>query len=116
MKELQKKNPNYHLLVPGYDNCFECEIQLGLSGSVKFGETPDSCLQREIEEELGVTIKGEDIFTLPEGDSIHIPIDTIHGLENKTNEQLEIIEVQSGTYLGEDDIVRFEDIYDRVKS
>jgi mannose-1-phosphate guanylyltransferase/mannose-6-phosphate isomerase len=63
---------------------------------------------------IATTIKGEDIFTLPEGDSIHIPIDTIHGLENKTNEPLEIIEVQSGTYLGEDDIVRFEDIYGRL--
>ena len=40
----------------------------------------------------------------------------MHCLENKTNKSLEIIEVQSGTYLGEDDIVRFEDIYDRVKS
>ena len=47
--------------------------------------------------------------------STYIPIGTTHGLENKTNEQLEIIEVQSGTYLGEDDIVRFEDIYGRVK-
>jgi len=34
---------------------------------------------------------------------------------NNTNEQLEIIEVQNGSYLGEDDIVKFEDIYGRVK-
>jgi mannose-1-phosphate guanylyltransferase/mannose-6-phosphate isomerase len=60
-------------------------------------------------------INGEEILTLTEGDSTYIPICTTHGLENKTNEQLEIIEVQSGTYLGEDDIVRFEDIYGRVK-
>ena len=58
---------------------------------------------------------GEDVLTLTEGDSTYIPIGTTHGLENKTNEQLEIIEVQSGTYLGEDDIVRFEDIYGRAK-
>ncbi|MEO1945003.1 MAG: hypothetical protein ABGY11_11945, partial [Candidatus Thioglobus sp.] len=38
-----------------------------------------------------------------------------HSLENKTNEQLEIIEVQSGAYLSEDDIVRFEDIYGRIE-
>jgi len=55
------------------------------------------------------------ILTLTEGDSTYIPIGTKHGLENKTNEQLEIIEVQSGTYLGEDDIVRFEDIYNRIQ-
>jgi mannose-1-phosphate guanylyltransferase/mannose-6-phosphate isomerase len=58
---------------------------------------------------------GEEILTLTEGDSTYIPIGTTHGLENRTNEQLEIIEVQSGTYLGEDDIVRFEDIYGRVE-
>jgi mannose-1-phosphate guanylyltransferase / mannose-6-phosphate isomerase len=58
---------------------------------------------------------GQEILTLTEGDSTYIPIGATHGLENKTNEQLEIIEVQSGTYLGEDDIVRFEDIYGRVK-
>jgi len=58
---------------------------------------------------------GEEILTLTEGDSTYIPVGTTHGLENKTNEQLEIIEVQSGTYLGEDDIVRFEDIYGRLK-
>ena len=60
-------------------------------------------------------INGEDVLTLIEGDSTYIPIGTIHSLENKTNEKLEIIEVQSGIYLGEDDIVRFEDIYGRVK-
>jgi len=60
-------------------------------------------------------INGEEVLTLKEGDSTYIPIGTTHGLENKTNEQLEIIEVQSGAYLGEDDIVRFEDIYGRVK-
>jgi mannose-1-phosphate guanylyltransferase/mannose-6-phosphate isomerase len=58
-------------------------------------------------------INGEDTLTLTEGESTYIPIGATHGLENKTNKQLEIIEVQSGTYLGEDDIVRFEDIYGR---
>jgi len=61
-------------------------------------------------------INGEEVLTLKEGDSTYIPIGTTHGLENKANEQLEIIEVQSGTYLGEDDIVRFEDIYGRVNN
>jgi mannose-1-phosphate guanylyltransferase/mannose-6-phosphate isomerase len=60
-------------------------------------------------------INGEAVLTLMEGESTYIPVGTTHGLENKTNQQLEIIEVQSGTYLGEDDIVRFEDIYGRVK-
>jgi mannose-1-phosphate guanylyltransferase / mannose-6-phosphate isomerase len=58
-------------------------------------------------------INGGEALTLSEGDSTYISIGTTHGLENKTNEQLEIIEVQSGTYLGEDDIVRLKDIYNR---
>jgi len=64
---------------------------------------------------VATAINGEDVLTLTEGDSTYIPVGTTHSLENKTNERLEIIEVQSGTYLGEDDIVRFEDIYGRVK-
>ena len=59
-------------------------------------------------------VKGEEISVLKAGESTYIPIGTTHSLENKTKEQLEIIEVQSGTYLGEDDIVRFEDIYGRA--
>jgi mannose-1-phosphate guanylyltransferase/mannose-6-phosphate isomerase len=55
------------------------------------------------------------IFILNRGESTYIPLGTTHALENKTNELLEIIEVQSGSYLGEDDIVRFEDIYGRVE-
>lgn len=60
-------------------------------------------------------INGEEILTLIEGESTYIPIGTKHSLENKSSELLEIIEVQSGFYLGEDDIVRFEDSYGRVK-
>ena len=59
---------------------------------------------------------GEQTFTLNKGKSTYIPLGVTHSLENKTNESLEIIEVQSGTYLGEDDIVRFEDIYGRVNN
>lgn len=58
---------------------------------------------------------GEDVLTLTEGQSIYIPISVKHALENLENTPLEIIEVQSGAYLGEDDIVRFEDIYGRVQ-
>ena len=57
---------------------------------------------------------GESCLTLTEGEATYIPVETIHALENKTNQALEVVEVQSGTYLGEDDIIRFEDIYGRV--
>ena len=57
---------------------------------------------------------GEDIFLLSENESTYIPIGVVHALENPGKVPLEIIEIQSGSYLGEDDIVRFEDNYGRV--
>ncbi|RUA05742.1 MAG: mannose-1-phosphate guanylyltransferase/mannose-6-phosphate isomerase [Gammaproteobacteria bacterium] len=62
---------------------------------------------------VATVINGDKILTLQKGESTYIPIGIIHALENKTNEPLEIIEVQSGIYLGEDDIERLEDIYGR---
>lgn len=59
--------------------------------------------------------RGEEIFLLSENESAYIPIGTKHRLENPGTIPLEIIEVQSGSYLGEDDIVRFDDVYNRHK-
>ena len=56
---------------------------------------------------------GEDVFLLEENQSTYIPIGVKHRLENPGTTDLEMIEVQSGSYLGEDDIVRFEDTYGR---
>lgn len=56
---------------------------------------------------------GEQVFTLTENQSTYIPQGIAHRLANPGTELLEIIEVQSGSYLGEDDIVRFEDAYGR---
>ena len=55
-------------------------------------------------------------FTLSEDHSTYIPIGKKHRLENKGTELLEIIEIQTGSYLGEDDIVRFSDVYGRDNS
>jgi len=60
--------------------------------------------------------RGDDVFILSENESTYIPLGTTHRLENPGSIPLEIIEVQSGSYLGEDDIVRFEDVYNRVGS
>jgi len=57
--------------------------------------------------------RGEDILLLSENQSTYIPLGTVHRLENPGKLPLEMIEVQSGSYLGEDDIVRFEDTYGR---
>ena len=59
--------------------------------------------------------KGDDTFLLTENQSTYIPVGVVHALENPGKFELELIEVQSGTYLGEDDIVRFEDLYGRTK-
>jgi len=57
--------------------------------------------------------RGEDTLYLEENQSTYIPVGTRHRLENPGKEPLLIIEVQSGSYLGEDDIERFEDRYGR---
>ena len=57
---------------------------------------------------------GEDFKMLKENESIFIPRDTIHSLENSGPVDLQIIEVQTGDYLGEDDIVRLDDKYSRI--
>ncbi len=56
---------------------------------------------------------GDTEFELKTGESTFIPLQQKHRLENKGGESLEIIEVQTGDYLGEDDIVRFSDVYGR---
>jgi mannose-1-phosphate guanylyltransferase/mannose-6-phosphate isomerase len=56
---------------------------------------------------------GDQVITLTENQSTYIPQGQTHRLANPGTEPLEIIEVQSGSYLGEDDIVRFEDTYGR---
>ncbi|MBN1628535.1 MAG: mannose-1-phosphate guanylyltransferase/mannose-6-phosphate isomerase, partial [Thermoleophilia bacterium] len=57
---------------------------------------------------------GDKTFRLGEDESTYVPVGTPHRLANPGTEPLEIIEVQSGDYLGEDDIIRFEDSYGRV--
>jgi mannose-1-phosphate guanylyltransferase/mannose-6-phosphate isomerase len=57
--------------------------------------------------------RGEEVCLVAENQSTYIPIGVTHRLENPGKVPLEIIEVQSGSYLGEDDIVRFEDTYGR---
>ena len=57
--------------------------------------------------------RGEEVFLLSENESTYIPVGTVHRIENPGSELLQIIEVQSGSYFGEDDIVRLEDHYGR---
>jgi mannose-1-phosphate guanylyltransferase/mannose-6-phosphate isomerase len=58
---------------------------------------------------------GEKEFLLETNQSTYIPVETLHRLENPGDEDIHLIEVQTGDYFGEDDIERFEDIYGRLK-
>ncbi|RTR35958.1 mannose-1-phosphate guanylyltransferase/mannose-6-phosphate isomerase [Shewanella canadensis] len=58
---------------------------------------------------------GDNDILLTENQSTYIPVGVVHALENPGKVPLELIEVQSGSYLGEDDIVRFEDRYGRIE-
>ena len=60
-----------------------------------------------------VTLDGK-IMTLHENELTYIPIGGIHRLANPGTELLEVVEVQTGDYLEEDDITRYEDVYARV--
>ena len=67
-----------------------------------------------------VVVEGSAVITIDEsvkvigaGQSTYVPLGSIHRLENRENKLLTIIEVQIGDYLGEDDIIRYEDIYSR---
>ena len=73
-------------------------------------------------EEFWVVVNGtakvtncDEIIILNRSEFVHIPLGTTHSIENPGNEMLEIIEVQMGDYLGEDDIVRFNDMYGRIE-
>lgn len=60
-------------------------------------------------------VRDQEEFLVTENQSTSIPVDVRHRLENPGLIPLEMIEVQSGSYLGEDDITRFEDIYRRME-
>ena len=60
-----------------------------------------------------MTIDGQ-VKSVYENESIFLPMGVVHRLANPGKIDLELIEVQTGSYLGEDDIVRFEDVYNRV--
>ena len=58
-------------------------------------------------------VNGDNEFDLEPNESTYIPCGNRHRLENRSDQPVILIEVQTGTYFGEDDIVRFEDVYGR---
>mgnify|MGYP001400702375 FL=1 len=67
-----------------------------------------------VQGEASVTV-GEDIKKVKVNESVYIPLNEKHALANEGEELMQLIEVQVGDYLGEDDIVRLEDRYGRVQ-
>ena len=61
----------------------------------------------------GTVTLGEKQLTLTKDKSVYIPVQEKHRMTNLTNKNIVFIEVQNGDYLGEDDIIRYEDIYGR---
>ena len=58
--------------------------------------------------------RDNEVTMIHENESIYLPIGSVHRLVNPGKIDLELIEVQTGSYLGEDDIVRIEDVYNRA--
>jgi mannose-1-phosphate guanylyltransferase / mannose-6-phosphate isomerase len=64
---------------------------------------------------IAKVVNGDKEIILQESESTFIPVGNKHRLENPGEEDLVLIEVQTGDYFGEDDIVRYEDIYNRIE-
>ncbi len=119
----EREEENYHRIVyrpwGSFDSVDEGERYKVKRISVK----PGARLSKQMHHhraEHWVVVRGtarvfrnDEIFDLQENESVFIPQGATHYLENPTEQPLDIIEVQSGSYLGEDDIVRFEDMYGR---
>ena len=63
---------------------------------------------------VGRVVVGENCFSVGKGIHVYIPRKMLHRIENIGEEDLELIETQIGEYLGEDDIIRYEDVYNRA--
>ena len=102
-----------------YDTLDDGENFLVKRVSVKPGEQL-SLQKHSHRAEHWIVVKGQARATINErtynvhaNESVYIPIGAVHRLENVTDELLELIEVQTGEYLSEDDIIRLEDKYNR---
>ena len=123
LAERQREEENFHRVVYRPWGSFD-SVDEGPGYKVKrISVKPGARLSKQMHHhraEHWVVVRGtarvfrdEQVFDLQENQSVFIPLGATHYLENPGDEALDIIEVQSGSYLGEDDIVRFEDLYGR---
>ncbi len=93
-----------------------CHVRLHDSRRASARQTPSVIIVQpdtRVRSRARVT-RDDQVFDLSENQSTYIPLGAVHRLENPGDEPLQVIEVQSGSYLGEDDIVRIEDKYGRA--
>jgi mannose-1-phosphate guanylyltransferase len=123
LKLEQREEENYHRIVYRPWGSFD-SVDEGPGYKVKrISVNPGARLSKQMHHhraEHWVVVRGtarvfrdDKIFDVKENESVFIPLGATHYIENPGTEPLDIIEVQSGSYLGEDDIVRFDDIYGR---
>lgn len=104
----------------GYYTSIECSVNYQIKKIVIFPQQSLSLQDHQYRSEHWVILKGKakvtlghDLYTLNPNESIFVPIGMKHRIENEGESNLELIEIQTGTYLGEDDIKRYEDLYHR---
>jgi len=123
LKQEQREEENFHRIVYRPWGSFD-SVDAGDGYKVKrISVKPGARLSKQMHHhraEHWVVVRGtarvfrdDEIFDLHKNESVFIPLGATHYLENPSDGPLDIIEVQSGSYLGEDDIVRFDDIYGR---
>jgi mannose-1-phosphate guanylyltransferase len=126
LKKAEREEPNFHRVVYRPWGCFD-SVEEGERFKVKrITVKPGAKLSLQMHHHraehwivVSGTAKvqcGEEVKILTENESTYIHVGQTHSLENPGKLPLELIEIQTGSYLGEDDIVRFEDRYGRHKS
>ena len=124
LKQNQRSEINLHRKVYRPWGYYESLFQ-GVCFQVKYIVIkPHACLSLQVHQHRSEhwifirgeaqVIRGNEVFTISANESTYIPKSTKHRLTNICHENLEIIEIQLGSYLGEDDIIRFEDSYGRM--
>ena len=104
---------NVNTSKPWPENCAYVQAHHRQAGQPALpAETPSSI--RALDRGAGCVTVNDLVKTVHENESIYIPIGAVHRLENPGKIQLELIEVQTGSYFGEDDIIRIEDDYQRT--
>lgn len=104
----------YYINIADGDNYLVKIIHVNVGGKLSVQSHNHRCEHWTVVRGTANVILNKDELTLTEGESIDIPLKAVHSLQNPYESELEVIEIQRGDLLSEDDIIRYEDIYGRV--